>query len=59
MCAIFGSFSSSMNEILYDANKKRGNFASSLVQVTSDDQYIYKSAGSIDFDKVNIICNCL
>lgn len=52
MCAIFGSFSSSMNEILYDANKKRGNFASSLVQVTSDDQYIYKSAGSIDFDKV-------
>jgi len=51
MCAIFGSFDTSMFEVLYEANKKRGNFASSIVSLTDDDQYIRKKKGNIDFDK--------
>jgi len=52
MCAIFGSFDPSMWEILYEANKQRGNFASSLVCLTHDDQFIFKKEGDIDFDKI-------
>ena len=52
MCAIFGSYTSSMTEVLYDANKSRGNFASSIVQIAPDDQYIFKKEGNIDFDKL-------
>ena len=52
MCAIFGSYTSSMTEVLYDANKSRGNFASSIVQIALDDQYIFKKEGNIDFDKL-------
>ena len=53
MCAIFGSFDTSMFEVLYEANKKRGNFASSIVSLSPDDedQYIRKKKGNIDFDK--------
>ena len=53
MCAIFGSFVTSMFEVLYEANKKRGNFASSIVSLSPDDdeQYIRKKRGNIDFDK--------
>jgi len=51
MCAIFGSFNSSMFEVLYEANKQRGNFASSIVSLTRDDQFIRKKQGSINFDK--------
>ncbi len=50
MCAIFGSFDTSMFEVLYQANKERGNFASSVVSLTEDDQYIRKSQGDINFD---------
>jgi glucosamine 6-phosphate synthetase-like amidotransferase/phosphosugar isomerase protein len=50
MCAIFGSFDTSMFEVLYQANKERGNFASSVVSISEDDQYIRKSEGDIDFD---------
>ena len=53
MCAIFGSFDKTMFEILYEANKQRGNFASSVVCVADDDEYIAKQEGSIDFDKFN------
>jgi len=42
-----------MVEILYDANKSRGNFASSIVQIAPDDQYIYKKEGNIDFDSLS------
>tara|TARA_R110002051_G_scaffold267439_1_gene327400 strand:- start:1546 stop:2223 length:678 start_codon:yes stop_codon:yes gene_type:complete len=51
MCAIFGSFNNSMFEVLYEANKQRGNFASSVISLTKDDQLIRKKRGSIDFDK--------
>ena len=44
MCAIFGSFDTSMFEVLYEANKKRGNFASSITSLSPDgeDQFIRK-----------------
>tara|TARA_R110002012_G_scaffold49550_2_gene128213 strand:- start:2219 stop:2896 length:678 start_codon:yes stop_codon:yes gene_type:complete len=51
MCAIFGSFDTSMFEVLYEANKQRGNFASSIVSLSHDDQFIRKKKGDIDFDK--------
>jgi len=51
MCAIFGSFATSMFEVLYEANKKRGNFASSIISLSPDEQYIRKKKGNIDFDK--------
>jgi|TARA_R100001163_G_C5063242_1_gene200466 glucosamine 6-phosphate synthetase-like amidotransferase/phosphosugar isomerase protein len=51
MCAIFGSFNTSMFEVLYQANKQRGNFASSIVSLSEDDQFIKKKKGDIDFDK--------
>ena len=53
MCAIFGTPSESMLEVLYEANKERGSFASSCVQLTYDDQYIFKKEGEIDFDDIN------
>ena len=53
MCAIFGSFDKTMLEVLYDANKERGNFASSVVCLSDDDQFIAKYEGDIDFDKFN------
>ena len=53
MCAIFGSFDKTMLEVLYDANKERGNFASSIVCLSDDDQYIAKYEGDINFDKFN------
>ena len=51
MCAIFGSFNTSMFEVLYEANKQRGNFASSIVSLSDDDQFIRKKKGDINFDK--------
>jgi glucosamine 6-phosphate synthetase-like amidotransferase/phosphosugar isomerase protein len=51
MCAIFGSFNTSMFEVLYEANKQRGNFASSIVSLSRDDQFLRKKKGNIDFDK--------
>lgn len=58
MCAIFGSFAASMFEVLYEANKKRGNFASSVVSLSPDDQYIRKKKGNIDFDKYTYEPSC-
>jgi glucosamine 6-phosphate synthetase-like amidotransferase/phosphosugar isomerase protein len=54
MCAIFGSTDPSTFEVLYEANKERGNFASSVVRLVDDDQWILKKEGDIDMDKVNI-----
>jgi glucosamine 6-phosphate synthetase-like amidotransferase/phosphosugar isomerase protein len=51
MCAIFGSYDKSMFEVLYEANKQRGNFASSIIGLARDDQFIRKKRGNIDFDK--------
>ena len=53
MCAIFGSFDKTMFEILYEANKQRGNFASSVICLADKDQSVYKQEGSINFDKFN------
>ncbi len=52
MCAIFGAPEKSMLEVLYAANQDRGTFASSYVQLTYDDQFIYKKEGEIDFNVV-------
>lgn len=52
MCAIFGAPDKSMLEVLYTANQDRGTFASSFVQLTYDDQFVYKKEGEIDFNKV-------
>ena len=54
MCAIFGSTNPSTFEILYEANKERGNFASSVVRLTRDDQLILKKEADIDFDSLDI-----
>lgn len=54
MCAIFGSVDVSIFEVLYEANKERGNFASSVVRLIDDDQWILKKEGDIDFDKISI-----
>jgi len=53
MCAIFGSYDKSMFEVLYEANKERGNFASSIVTIGVEDVYIGKFNGNINFDKVS------
>ena len=54
MCAIFGSFDRTMVEILYEANKQRGNFASSLVQLKEHEQSVLKKEGNINFDKIRL-----
>lgn len=54
MCAIFGSKDLSTFEVLYEANKERGNFASSVVRLTGDDQWIMKVEGDINFNKTDI-----
>ena len=54
MCAIFGSPHATMVEILYDANKERGNFASSIVQLTEYEQHVIKKEGDIDFEKTKL-----
>jgi glucosamine 6-phosphate synthetase-like amidotransferase/phosphosugar isomerase protein len=60
MCAIFGSPNFSMFEVLYEANKQRGNFASSLVTLMKnssgivDDVSIVKQQGYIDLVKQKI-----
>jgi len=51
MCAIFGGAETNIFEILYQANKQRGNFASSVVSLTEGDQHVFKKKGSINFDK--------
>jgi glucosamine 6-phosphate synthetase-like amidotransferase/phosphosugar isomerase protein len=60
MCAIFGSPDFSMFEVLYEANKQRGNFASSLITLMKnasgivDDVSIVKQEGYIDLVKQKI-----
>jgi len=57
MCSIFGSADQSMFEVLYEANKARGNFASSLLTLMKtpagniDDVSILKQEGYINFEK--------
>ena len=52
MCAVFESPEKSMLEVLYTANQSRGTFASSFIQLTYDDQFIFKKEGEIDFNTV-------
>jgi len=60
MCSIFGSVDQSMFEVLYEANKTRGNFASSLVTLMKnesgivDDVSIIKQEGYINIEKQKI-----
>jgi glucosamine 6-phosphate synthetase-like amidotransferase/phosphosugar isomerase protein len=51
MCAIFGAPDKSMLEVLYTANQDRGTFASSFIQLTYDDQFVFKKEGEINFDE--------
>lgn len=41
-----------MFEVLYEANKERGNFASSIVTIGGNIQYIYKTEGTYDLDRI-------
>lgn len=50
MCAIFGAPDKSMLEVLYAANQERGTFASGFVQLTYDDQFVFKKQGEINFN---------
>lgn len=59
MCAIFGSFSKTMFEVLHEANKERGNFASSIVAIGIDDVYIGKYEGSPDLNKIDYSDDCV
>jgi len=60
MCAIYGSPNLSMFEVLYEANKTRGNFASSLVTLMKspvgivDDVSIVKQENYINIDKLKL-----
>ena len=60
MCAIFGSPNYSMFEVLYEANKQKGNFASSFITLMKnksgivDDVSIVKQQGYIDLVKQRI-----
>ena len=60
MCAIFGSTDQSMFEILFEANKVRGTFASSLVTLMKnpvgqvDDVTIRKEQGLYSFEKLKL-----
>ena len=59
MCAIFRSFDKTMFEILYEANKQRGNFASSIVSIGEDDVYVAKFEGSPNMDSINYSDDCV
>jgi glucosamine 6-phosphate synthetase-like amidotransferase/phosphosugar isomerase protein len=60
MCALYGSVSLSMFEVLYEANQPRGNFASSLVTLMKstndivDDVSIIKQQGYINIDNLKL-----
>jgi predicted glutamine amidotransferase len=60
MCAIYGSPNLSMFEVLYEANKTRGNFASSLVTLMKssdgevDDVSIIKQENYINIDIIKL-----
>lgn len=58
MCAIFCSKNISKFEVLYEANKSRGKFASSVMVLTdANEQGIYKSVGHLDAESVHIYDN--
>jgi glucosamine 6-phosphate synthetase-like amidotransferase/phosphosugar isomerase protein len=55
MCAIFSASNINKFEILYQVNKERGNFASSVVCLKdTSDQLVLKKAGAFDFDKISL-----
>jgi len=54
MCGIFGSFNTSKFEILDQANKVRGNFASGLFYHDSSNYDIQKTEGSFDWNNVKL-----
>jgi len=63
MCAIFGSPSVSMFEVLYEANKVRGAFASSICTLIRDeygdvcDNWVGKFERVMDLNKIEFIVN--
>ena len=59
MCAIFGSFNKTMFEVLHEANKERGNFASSIVSIGEEDVYVAKFQGSPNMDDINYSDDCV
>jgi len=63
ICAIFGSSDVSMYEILFDANKVRGAFASSICTLVKDDHnnvcdhWVGKFQNVVDINKIEFIVN--
>lgn len=59
MCAIFGSRNTSMFEVLYEGNKPRGVFASSIYTLIQEkgevvDTWIGKFEGNVDLNKLSL-----
>jgi len=54
MCGIFGSFNANKFEILDQANKVRGNFASGLLYHDGKDYDFQKTEGSFDWNKIKL-----
>jgi len=54
MCGIFGSFNTSKFEILDQANKQRGNFASGLLYHNGEDYDIQKIEGGFNWNKIKL-----
>lgn len=54
MCGIYGSFNASKFEILDQANKVRGNFASGLFYHNGEDFDYQRTEGSFDWDKIDL-----
>jgi glucosamine--fructose-6-phosphate aminotransferase (isomerizing) len=54
MCGIFGSFNASKFEILDQANKVRGSFASGLLYHNGKEYDIQKTEGSFNWNKIKL-----
>lgn len=58
MCAIFSCNNISKFEILYEANKERGKFASSVMVLTdTNEQGVYKCKGDLSIERAEIYEN--
>jgi glucosamine--fructose-6-phosphate aminotransferase (isomerizing) len=55
MCGIYGSFNQSKFEVLEQANRSRGNFATGFCTITKDGSiYIVREKGVIDWEKIQL-----
>ena len=54
MCGIFGSFNASKFEVLDQANRQRGNFASGLLYHDGSNYDIQRTEGSFNWDNIKL-----